>query len=172
MSKYVHCLYWILVLLTSATLLSSCVSSSNGIRSSNKESLYNRVMRSGKIRCGYLIYPPGCTKNPNTGKVSGIGPEAIELVAKKLGLQVEWTEEIGWSTMLEGLKTGRYDMIPTPVWTNAHRAKLRGEFEFKEMIDTVLNEVINSGAMNKIIKKYEQAPNEVYRVALPYQLPK
>ena len=48
----------------------------------------------------------------------------------------------------------------------------RGEFEFKEMIDTVLDEVINSGAMDKIISKYEQAPNEVYRVALPYQLPK
>ena len=48
----------------------------------------------------------------------------------------------------------------------------RGEFEFKAMIDTVLDEVTNSGAMDKIIKKYEQIPNEVYRVALPYQLPK
>jgi ABC-type amino acid transport substrate-binding protein len=48
----------------------------------------------------------------------------------------------------------------------------RGEFEFKAMLDTVLDEVINSGAMDKIISKYEHAPNEIYRVAVPYQLPK
>ena len=48
----------------------------------------------------------------------------------------------------------------------------RGEFEFKAMLDTVLDEVINSGAMDKIISKYELAANLVYRVALPYQLPK
>jgi ABC-type amino acid transport substrate-binding protein len=47
----------------------------------------------------------------------------------------------------------------------------RGEFEFKAMIDTVLDEVINSGAMDKIINKYEKYPNELFRVALPYQLP-
>ncbi len=47
----------------------------------------------------------------------------------------------------------------------------RGEFEFKAMLDTVLDEVINSGAMDKIISKYESTPNEVLRVALPYQLP-
>jgi hypothetical protein len=48
----------------------------------------------------------------------------------------------------------------------------RGEFEFKAMLDTVLDEVINSGAMNKIISKYEHVPNEICRVALPYRLPK
>jgi len=287
--KHAYCLY--LVLILTAMALSSCVSSSSNMTNLGKQSLYDRVIRSGKIRCAYLIYPPGCLKEPNTGKLSGIGVEAIELVAKKLGLQIEWVEEIGWGTMLEGLNTRRYDLIATPVWTNAHRAKLvsfskplfyspvfvfarkgdkkfknhweqinsanvkiatidggtveviaeadfpkagrlsmpeltdvsqlllnvgsgkaditfaestvadrylhnnpgtieninpqkpirvfssgwifsRGEFEFKEMLDTVLDEVINSGAMDKIISKYEKAPNEVYRVALPYKLPK
>ena len=270
--------------------LTSCVSKSSSVELLAKPSLYDRVIHSGKIRCAYAVYPPACLKDPNTGKLSGIGVEAIELVGKKLGVAIEWTEEVGWGSMIEGLQTGRYDMVASLVWTNANRAKLvnfskplyysplfvwvkkgdkrfvghidkinsptvkiatvdgetaqviadedfpkaarlslsqmtdlaqpllnvatgkadasiaepavvnpylrhnpgsveavsdgkpirvfpncwmfnRGESEFKAMIDTVLDEVINSGAMDKIIGKYEKAPGEIYRVALPYQVP-
>ncbi len=280
----------LLIMLLVLPLLNACSNVANGVTSNRGQSTYDRVMQSGKIRCGYLVYPPGCIKDPNSGKLSGIGIDTIELVAKKLGLTVEWTEEVGWGTMLEGFATGRYDLIPTPVWTNANRAKVinfskplfyspvyvfcrkgdtrfknhwglinspkvkiatidggtveviaqddfpqakhlsmpqltdiaqllltvstgkadvtfteptiadryiqnnpgtvqninpdkpirvfasswmlkRGEFEFKAMLDTVLDEVINSGAMDKIIARYERKPNEVLRVSLPYQLP-
>jgi ABC-type amino acid transport substrate-binding protein len=226
-------------------------------------------------------------KDPNTGELSGISIDAINLVAKKLGLVVDWSEEVGWGTMLEGLQTNRYDIVATAVWTNVSRAKVaafskalfytplyacvkagdhrfdnnldrvnsadiaiatidggigqivaeedfpkahvlsmtqmtdlsqnllnvvnkkaditfadpftifrynknnphtidnvslnsplrvfpdcwmfkRDELEFKAMLDTVLDEVINSGAMNKIIDKYEQNSGEIYRVASPY----
>ncbi len=269
--------------------LTSCGSSSM-VRNENRESLYHRVIRTGKIRCAYVICPPACLKDPNSGKLSGAGIDAIELVAKKLGLAVEFPEEVAWGTALEGLQTDRYDMIATPFWTNADRAKLadfakplcynpifayvkkgnnrfkghveelnsiririatidgdtsqviadadfpqakrlampqttdyaqlllsvatrkadvtfadpvgaywfdknnpdaievldvkrpvrvfptcwmfrRGEFEFKAMLNTVLDEVINSGAMDKIIDKYLPAPNLLYRVAQPYQMP-
>jgi len=282
--------YLSLLILPMVLVIASCVSSSNSMQMVNKQSLYDRVIQTGKIRCAYAVFFPACMKDPNTGKLFGIGVETVELVAKKLGLQVEWTEEVGWGTMVEGLQTGRYDMIASPIWTNAHRAKRaafsrplyfspvfvyvkkgdkrfaghleridspdvkiatidgetaqviaesdfpkakrlslpqmtdcsqmllnvatgkadvtilepaftnqfirhnpisieniclekpirvfpncwmfnRGEFEFKAMIDTVLDEVINSGAMDKIINKYEKFPNEVFRVALPYQLP-
>jgi polar amino acid transport system substrate-binding protein len=280
-----------LVVVFSTFSLASCVASSGSVQRHGQQSLRDRVIESGKIRCGYLAYLPGCIKDPNSGKLSGVGVEAMELVGKKLGLQVEWTEEVGWGTMMEGLRTGRYDIVVTPVWTNANRAKLisfskplyyspvfifagkgdrrfknhweqindpkviistidgttgeliaradfpkakrfsmpetsdisqnllnvatgkadvtfaeatnadrfmrnnpekieninptkpirlfaacwmfrRDEFEFKSMLDTVLDEVIDSGAMDKIISRYEKAPHEVYRVALPYQLPK
>lgn len=251
--------------------------------------LYDRVMRSGKIRSAYGVYAPGCIKDLNTGKLSGIGVDALELVAKKLGLSVEWAEEVSWGSMIEGLQTGRYDIIVTPIWTQASRARVaafsrplyfsplfayvkfgdkrlnasnlgsinsprftiatldgataqsianedfpkakqvslpqqtdvsqllltvstgkadltftepadairflkynpatlqqvptagpirvfpncwmfaRGQYEFKMMLDTVLDEIINSGAMEKIIRKYEPAPNSLYRVTLPYQ---
>lgn len=279
-----------LTLLLAACLVFGCATSpDHGVV--QKESLYSRVLRTGKIRCGYVIYPPDCIKDPNTGKLSGIGIETLELICKKLGLTPEWTEEVGWGTMLEGLQTGRYDVVASLVWTNANRAKLmafskplvfspiyvygrhgdhryrgqleklnspkakiatidgetaqviadadfplssrlsmpqmtdysqlllsvatgkadaalvepiiangymhnnpgtienispgkpirvfancymfnRSEFEFKAMLDTVLDEVINSGAMDKIVNKYEKHPGEIYRVALPYQLPK
>lgn len=87
-------------------------------------SVYDRVMQQGKIRCGYVVYDPGCLKDPNSGRLSGIGVEALERVADKLGLKVEWTEEVGWGSMIEGLQTNRYDIIATPIWTNANRAKI------------------------------------------------
>ncbi len=255
------------------------------------DSVYERVMQNGTIRCGYVIYNPGCLKDPNTGKLSGIGIDTIEQVAKNLGLKVVWSEEVGWGTMLEGLQTNRYDMIATPIWTNSNRARLvdfsnplyyspinvwvkagdkrfsettlatlnspkyviatvdgetaevianedfplakklslpqlsgveqvllnvstgkadasfeepavakeflkhnqgtievlkmarpirvfpncwmfkRGQLEYKDMIDTALAQLINSGAVEKTIKKYEVHPGTLYRVALPYQKP-
>lgn len=36
-----------------------------------KESAYDRVMRTGTIRCGYFIWPPGFSIDPNVGKRSG-----------------------------------------------------------------------------------------------------
>lgn len=279
----------LLVVLSISSLLCACTSTS-AVQEIRHESLYDRVIRTGKIRCGYVLYPPFCIKDPNTGKLSGVGIDALELVAKKLGLTVDWAEEVGWGTMLEGLQTGRYDMVATPVWTNANRARLmgfsnplcyspifvyvkkgdhrfashpdkmnspditvatldgetaqviaemevpkahrlslpqtadfsqvllnvatgkadftfaepvaaslflknnantieilnaahpvrvfpncwmfnRGEFEFKAMIDTVSSEVINSGAMDKIIDKYIAKSELIYRVALPYRVP-
>ncbi len=275
----------------SAVCLQSC--STAGVKSAAKtDSLYDQVMGSGKIRCGYVVYNPGCLKDPNTGKLSGIGIDTIEQVAKNLGLKVEWTEEVGWGTMLEGLQTNRYDMIATPIWTNSNRARLvdfsnplyyspinvwvkagdkrfteqtlstlnqpkfviatvdgetaevianedfplakklslpqlsgveqvllnvstgkadasfeepavaksflehnqgaiepvkmdkpirvfpncwmfkRGQMEFKDMLDTALAQLINSGAVDKTMAKYEKHKGTLYRVALPYQKPK
>jgi ABC-type amino acid transport substrate-binding protein len=280
-------------MLALSVVLSAC--SKDSIRpaaeATKSASLYDRVIKQGKIRCGYVVYSPGCLKDPNSGKLSGIGIETIELVGKNLGLKVEWAEEVGWGTMIEGLQTDRYDMIATPIWTNSNRARLvdfsrslyfspiyawvkagdkrfaknnlpllnspshviatvdgetaevianedfpqakklslpqlsgveqvllnvstgkadasfeepavaqeflahnpatieclskaepirvfpncwmfkRGQLEFKDMIDTALSQLINSGAEERIIHKYEKYPGTLYRNALPYQLP-
>lgn len=268
--------------------LGSC-GTSTGLEESKQESVYDRVVRTGKLRCAYVICPPACMKDPNSGKLSGVAIEAMELLGKKLGLTVEFPEEVGWSTALEGLQTNRYDIIATPLWTNADRAKIvgfsnplcynpvyayvkkgqsnlksvaainspdvkiatidgdtsqviaesdfpqakrlamvqstdyaslmlsvaskkadvtfadpvgaffyqksnpasievldkqhpvrvfptcwvfrRGQFEFKSMIDTVLDEVINSGAMDRLIDKYLPTPGLLYKVARPYEVP-
>jgi polar amino acid transport system substrate-binding protein len=267
--------------------LTSC-SNSQTIQSIKSQSVYDRVMQSGKIRAAYGVYDPGCIKNPNTGKLSGIGVDALETVAKRLGLKVEYTEEVPWGTMMEGLETNRYDMVVTPVWTSSNRARLadfskplyfsfvfayvrpndnrfknhdlsqvnsnqfkiatldgataqvianedfpkakqlslpqyndlsqlllgvssgkadltfaeppelvhflkhnpgtlqvlptkpvrvfpncwiikHGQLEFKNMIDTVLDEIINDGTIKKLLDKYDPAPNCHYEVAPPYQ---
>jgi len=103
-------------------LLSGCRNGGNA-SVGRSEPVFDRVMQSGIIRCGYVPYPPGCIKDPNTGKLTGTHVEAIEMVATNLGLKVKWTEEVAWGTMIEGLKSGRYDMIASPVWPNSARAK-------------------------------------------------
>jgi len=90
----------------------------------DKETVYDRVMRTGTIRCGYVIYPPNTMKEPNTGKIYGISPDIVEELASGLGLKVEWTEEVGTASMVEGLETGRYDMLCTAAWLNLPRARV------------------------------------------------
>jgi len=102
----------------------ACKPAANQAIVQKQESLYDRVIKSGTIRCGYVIYPPGSIKDPNTGKLSGIFVEALESAAQNLGLKVEWKEEVGWGSMIEGLQTDRYDMICSPVWANTTRGKL------------------------------------------------
>jgi polar amino acid transport system substrate-binding protein len=95
----------------------------SNIISNTKPDLLTSILAKGEIKVGYVVYPPGMIKDPNTGKLSGIFHDSLELAAKNLGLKVNWAEEVGWGTMIEGLNTGRYDMIGSPVWPNSIRAK-------------------------------------------------
>jgi polar amino acid transport system substrate-binding protein len=88
------------------------------------DNVYQRVLRTGVIRCAYVAYPPGFMKDANTGKVSGIFVDVLDRAARELGLRIEWTEEVGWGSMIEGLQGDRYDMVGSPVWANSSRAKL------------------------------------------------
>jgi polar amino acid transport system substrate-binding protein len=87
------------------------------------QDLLAEVLNRGEIRVGYVVYPPGMIKDPNTGELSGIFHDALEEAGKNLGLEINWVEEVGWGTMIEGLNAGRYDMIGSPVWPNSSRAK-------------------------------------------------
>ncbi len=279
-----------LLMLCMAAITAGCSSSSTTSAQSSPvaASLYSKVIQSGTIRCGYVVNTPGCMKDPNTGKLYGIGVDTLEMLAKNLNLKLQWTEEVGWGSMIEGLQANRYDIVASPVWTNANRARQadfskpvyfspifayvkhgdkrftaqslsgldspqysiatidgetaeiiaredfpkarrvslpqlsdvaqmllsvsskkadvafaepavasgfeknnpgaiqrvgdkpvrvfpncwmfrRDQFEFKQMLDTALDQIINSGAVDKIIAKYEPAPHTLYRVALPYQ---
>jgi ABC-type amino acid transport substrate-binding protein len=89
---------------------------------SSQNSVAEKVLTSGEIRVGYVVYPPGLIKDPNTGALSGIFYDALEEVGKNLNLKINWVEEVGWGTMIEGLKAGRYDMVGSPVWPTSQRA--------------------------------------------------
>ena len=111
------------VLALATVNMTGCSKSSTGDRSSTKGT-YDKVLASGTIRCGYVPYPPGLIKDPNTGKISGIFPEILEEAAKNLGFKVVWAEEVGWGTMVEGLQNSRYDIIGSPVWPLSTRARV------------------------------------------------
>jgi ABC-type amino acid transport substrate-binding protein len=85
-----------------------------------KETAYERVLRTGVLRCGWADYPPlVLTKDPNTGELKGIAKDIVETAAKGLSLKVEWTEEVGWGNWQEGLKSGRYDAFCATLWPMA-----------------------------------------------------
>lgn len=88
----------------------------------SRDDLKSQIMKRGVIRVGYVIYPPSLIKDPNTGKLSGIFYDALNAAGTNLGLKVEWVEEVGWGSMIEGLRAGRYDMIGNPVWSSSARA--------------------------------------------------
>ena len=88
----------------------------------NKESLLDKIKAKGEIRAAYIPWVPMAIKDPNSGKVSGVFPEVLEKVAANAGLKVVWTEQVDYGTAIEGLKTGRYDMLGTGIWPNATRA--------------------------------------------------
>jgi polar amino acid transport system substrate-binding protein len=113
------------IALSVVTSLICClfINSRHTDNSITKQSVYDRILKSGKIRCGYVVYWPGCIKDPNTGKLSGVHVEAMEAIGEKLGLKIVWTEEVGWGSMVEGLQTDRYDVVGSGVWANATRGK-------------------------------------------------
>ncbi len=88
-----------------------------------KESVYDRVMRTGTIRCGYAVWPPYIRKNANTGGLEGMNYDYINELGKVLDLKIDWAEEVGWGNLIEGLNTGRYDLICASMWPDAGRIK-------------------------------------------------
>ncbi len=89
----------------------------------HKETAFERVMRTNTLRCGYIVYPPGLIKDLNTGKMSGISYDIMTRLGRDLGFKIVWTEEVGTVSMIEGLETGRYDLVCTSVWAESGRGK-------------------------------------------------
>lgn len=89
----------------------------------DKESAYDRVMRTGTIRCGYGMNPPYDQKDPNTGQLSGIFYDYVEALAQSLSLKVEWAEEMGWGDFPTALRSGRIDAFCAPSWITGGRAR-------------------------------------------------
>lgn len=88
-----------------------------------KESLYDRVMRTRTIRCGYAPLEPILSKDTDTGKLSGLAYDLMETIGKKLSLQIEWAGESGFASMTQDVASGRYDMICSTHMITAARAR-------------------------------------------------
>lgn len=118
--KYITVVVGALIISIAALVLAT------GSRSTSQtqgETVASRVLQSGKLRASYLVYPPYFIKDSNTGELSGIFHDLTELVAKELGLKVEWTGEVGYQDIFAGLDAGRYDVFAAGLWPSALRAK-------------------------------------------------
>jgi len=89
----------------------------------DKESVFDHVVRTGTIDCGYAMWSPMLYKDLNTNKIEGVTYDLMEEIGKRLDLKINWAEETGWGTIIEGLHTHRYDMICTAIGVISARAK-------------------------------------------------
>lgn len=112
------------VLIISIISLILSVKSGSQKTATNTPKVIDRVLQSQTLRASYLVYAPYFIKDPNTGEMSGIFYDITELVGKKLGLKVVWTEEVGYEDMFVGLDNGRYDVFAGGLWPGATRAKV------------------------------------------------
>lgn len=97
------------------------------VMAKEEETVFDHVMKTGTIRCGYAVWYPILYHDLNAGKIVGIMPEFMEAIGDKLSLKIEWAEEASYGTIVEGLATKRYDMICAGLYMNAARA-LRIDF--------------------------------------------
>ena len=88
-----------------------------------KESVYDRVMRTGTIRCGYAVSPPVLLKDPNTGALSGMNADIWNTIGRDLKLKIDWVESGNWGTVAEDLRQGKFDAFCSQIWMTAARTK-------------------------------------------------
>lgn len=88
-----------------------------------QETVYERVMRTGKLRCGYLPSATYVDIDPNTGEKSGILVDYMNQLTTNLGLTLEWAEEIGRGDYIAALQSNRFDAYCTAITINAERAR-------------------------------------------------
>ena len=79
--------------------------------SERKQTVYERVLASGILRCGYFEEAPFTLVDPNTGTKSGIAVDLAEKIASDLGLKIEWAPVSNFDSVGEDLKNGRFDAI-------------------------------------------------------------
>jgi ABC-type amino acid transport substrate-binding protein len=76
-----------------------------------EKSLYDKVMEKGEISCGYVNYPPFLSKDPNTGKMSGIGVDIMTRVAELMKVKLRWAQESSWANYITDLQMNRFDVL-------------------------------------------------------------
>lgn len=99
----------------------SCRNGTN--KTEDTKSVYDKVLETKTIRVGYISYPPGLSKDPNTGKLSGIMHDVLMEVGKSLELKIDFVEEVAWGTMVEAVQSGKVDLVCTGLWPNSTRGK-------------------------------------------------
>lgn len=77
---------------------------------------FERVEKTKILRCGYVVYPPLFTRDPNTGAFGGIFYDLTESIAKKAEWKVEWAVETDYSTYAEDMRTHKYDAYCAGKW--------------------------------------------------------
>jgi len=143
-----------------------------------QETVFDHVMKTHTIRCGYATWRPALYKDLQTGDIKGIAHDIMEEIGKKLDLKIEWPEETGWGTIVEGLHAHRYDMICTGMAESAGRARAVGfskPFVYAPQYLVVRSDetrLKHSADLNDQAFRIAVLDGEVFSLTAPIQFPK
>lgn len=79
-----------------------------------------KIQKTKKMSVCYAVFPPAVIKDAKTGKVSGHDIDALEIMAKQLGAEVEYHEST-FGNMAAAVQTGQCD-IGTSLFVKIPRA--------------------------------------------------
>ncbi|MBI1273972.1 MAG: transporter substrate-binding domain-containing protein [Alphaproteobacteria bacterium] len=85
-----------------------------------------RVLRTNKLRAGYILYDVMVKRDPATGRLGGLVHDVAQKAAKNIGVEIEWSEEVYFGNAFEGLNTGRYDVVFANLWPTGPRIRAAG----------------------------------------------
>ena len=89
-----------------------------------KEFAFDRILKTNTIKCGYYVFPPVTYKDSETGEVTGMFVDMMNVIAERAGLDVEWTEEVTFGNWGPALQSGRYDAVCTPLWPDLAASRI------------------------------------------------
>jgi ABC-type amino acid transport substrate-binding protein len=112
------------------------VRGSSGKNGAAQTSAYQEIRSRGTLRAGYFVGAPYFTIDPQTNAKGGIFYEITERAARRLGLRVEWVEEVGFGEMAEGLRARRFDVVASGIWISPDRAR-EADFSIPLLFDAV-----------------------------------
>ena len=87
------------LVMVSLLTFTSCNRTNSNSNDKETQTLYQSVLKSGKIRVGYVSYAQSYIVNSD-GTHAGIFYEVLEEIAKNLGLKIEYTKEVTWDGMM------------------------------------------------------------------------
>lgn len=87
------------------------------------ESVFERVIRTNTLRCGWWNWPPLYTIADDGVTRGGIFFDLMQSFEQITGVKVEWTREIAYTDLVTDLQTNKVDAICAGVWTSALRGK-------------------------------------------------
>lgn len=87
------------------------------------ETGFDRMMRTGVLRCGYQYWDGGLMKNEDTGAMEGFIVDVVERIGKNADVKIEWIGPIDWGQIPAELQAGKIDAWCAATWLDTRRSK-------------------------------------------------
>lgn len=84
-------------------------------------SMLERIRQTGVLRVGFFAYDPAFMHGDGYGEMRGVFYDVIVKIAEKNGWEIQWSEEVGYGVIVDGLREGRFDVFGSTVWPTEER---------------------------------------------------